>query len=409
MMNRPHSALMARWGLLADQSFWSRCSAAGFVALRRVLSLIFHALIALAGCIFFLVYSRFRGRSNVVLLVRTDALGDTVLFVPVLASLRSHFRDSRVVLVVRDSQMEMMNDCPYVDEVIGVDDRRFRRSVPYAVKTICRIARKRPSLAINGAYSRSFLSDEITVWSCSSRVVGWTGEWQDSLPVFKPFYDLFYSERLENEILPDVHELDRHAILLRALGVQDPNLLPMFWDKLSAPSERRRSRAEVKASGPSVVLVTGANNSIREWPFDSYVEIARRLKHHVPNVSILLVGSEGEKSRRPLGSPEMDCIVDLRGLTSLGGLIAIIRDSILVVGNETGPMHLAIAIGTPTVAIVGGGHFGRFMPYGDSHRHRFAVNRLECYSCSWNCSRVRPECIEGVRVDDVWQQILDIL
>jgi ADP-heptose:LPS heptosyltransferase len=93
---------------------------------------------------------------------------------------------------------------------------------------------------------------------------------------------------------------------------------------------------------------------------------------------------------------------DLRGETSLPELVDLLRQASLLVGNETGPVHLAIGIGIPTVCMFGGGDFGRFMPYGDSAKHRVVIIRLDCFQCNWICTRSRPECIVDVSADRMW-------
>ena len=85
--------------------------------------------------------------------------------------------------------------------------------------------------------------------------------------------------------------------------------------------------------------------------------------------------------------------------------------------NDTGPAHLSIALGTPTLVIVGGGHFGGFFPYPDGvapANARFAFHHLECYHCFWRCHK-RPTkfdvfpCISAIDEDQVWGELVELL
>jgi len=81
-----------------------------------------------------------------------------------------------------------------------------------------------------------------------------------------------------------------------------------------------------------------------------------------------------------------------------------------VVSNDTGPAHLSIALGRPTVVIVGGGHFGSFVPYPDDvtpGEARFVYQEMECYHCFWRCHKRADKyqlfpCIGAIGKDQVW-------
>ena len=102
------------------------------------------------------------------------------------------------------------------------------------------------------------------------------------------------------------------------------------------------------------------------------------------------------------------------GRTTLPGLAAVLAHAELLVGNETSAIHIAAAVGTPAVCIVGGGHYGRFMPYLVEEDGRplpvAAVHRMGCFHCDWRCVYHPPKgtpvpCIEKVEVEDVWAAV----
>jgi ADP-heptose:LPS heptosyltransferase len=310
--------------------------------------------------------------------------------------------------VVQDRLLPLARLCPFADEVIGIDVRAYRTSFTYAVGHLKAISRLRSEICVKGAYSRTLLADEIALWSNARMVVGWRGEWRDSLAVFKPLYDRMYSVRLDQELPPQMHELVRHKMLLQAVGITVGELKPMLW-----PGDHAADKTEsemLKDNGGSLrclVLITGAENQIRKWPFERYMELAARVRDAHPELLLYLVGNDkdltdsagGKSAGLPKG------VADLRCKTSLLELVDLLRQASLVVGNDTGPVHLAIGLGIPTVCVLGGGHFGRFMPYGDSAKHKVVINRLDCFQCNWNCARLRPECVLDVSVDRVWEEV----
>jgi ADP-heptose:LPS heptosyltransferase len=101
---------------------------------------------------------------------------------------------------------------------------------------------------------------------------------------------------------------------------------------------------------------------------------------------------------------------NLAGETSLTELVEIIRRAAFLVGNESAAIHIAAAVGTPSVCILGGGHYGRFMPYGVETGDRCSpipvIHRMDCFNCDWQCTQPHQKgeavpCITGITVDQV--------
>ena len=131
---------------------------------------------------------------------------------------------------------------------------------------------------------------------------------------------------------------------------------------------------------------------------------------------------EGKLLRRMLEAQALSSLVFHGppgcGKTTLAQLLDILNHAALVVSNDTGPAHLSIALGTPSVVIVGGGHFGCFVPYPDQacpDTARFVYEKMDCYHCFWNCPKRATNtdsfpCVEAVSMDAVWdaaEQLLD--
>ena len=110
-------------------------------------------------------------------------------------------------------------------------------------------------------------------------------------------------------------------------------------------------------------------------------------------------------------------IIDLTGTTTLPQLFDLMNNAALVVSNDTGPAHVAVGLGVPTVIVVGGGHFGCFVPYPESVRAekaRFVHQWMDCYHCFWRChKRDDPNasfpCVAAVTMDQVWEACVELL
>ena len=102
-------------------------------------------------------------------------------------------------------------------------------------------------------------------------------------------------------------------------------------------------------------------------------------------------------------------IVNLCGRTPLRVLAKIVEKARLLVGTDSLGIHVAAAVGTPNVCLLGGGHFGRVYPYGDPRRNRIVCNLMGCYGCNWKCLYDRARCIVEIGTDAVWDQVTALL
>ena len=122
--------------------------------------------------------------------------------------------------------------------------------------------------------------------------------------------------------------------------------------------------------------------------------------------SFLMLGSSPDKTACDLISTSLSAnSINLSGQTSLRRSAALIRRSRLLIGNESAAAHIASAVHTPAVVILGGGDFGRFYPTQNTSS---AVSLpLSCYSCNWDCRYPEPYCITGIN-PDVLRYAIDI-
>ena len=201
------------------------------------------------------------------------------------------------------------------------------------------------------------------------------------------------------------HEIVRHYKFLSALAGREiaPEPPRINW---------RDVVPDVAKAGPYVVLNPGSNEFGRRWPFASYLDVAEKLLAR--GLRVVIIGgvdeNAGDAAARFGSDPR---VIDLMGKTSLPELLDVLKHAAGVISNDTGPAHLSIALGTPTVVVVGGGHFGSFVPYpaeASPANARFVFEEMACYHCFWRChlraSRfdVFP-CVSAVPVDKVWREI----
>ena len=159
---------------------------------------------------------------------------------------------------------------------------------------------------------------------------------------------------------------------------------------------------------PARILAPCGSASIRDWNAAGYRQAIAALAP----CTVVLVGTQRDRHFAAhldwSGLPDVR-VVDLIGRTGIAELVAVIRRADLVMGAESAAFHVAAALGKRAVCIAGGGHWGRFVPWGLAGRTRILTRHLDCFGCDWKCRRAAVECIQGVLPEEVVRHARELL
>jgi ADP-heptose:LPS heptosyltransferase len=351
---------------------------------------------------------RVPGNSESILLVRIDAIGDFVVFTPALRHIRMSFPDSRIALVADEGLVDLASTCPSVDEVIPVNVRRYRRDFFYRVSFIRNLRQRAFDLVIHPTHSRTAEGDEVVYCSGAAKKVGIDGDLNNISEREKKNNDVYYTTLVKtpNKFSSEIDRNREFAAQITGTRIELADFQPELW---LTESDRAAARNLLKDAGldatqnPIATILPGAAWKGREWPTDGFAEVADRIVKQY-GIKILILGSRADISvASNVASGMRAPCVSLAGKTRLRELAALLELCAFYIGNETGPLHMAVAAGIPTLCIIGGGHFGRFYPYGDLNRHRMVCKKMECFNCNWKCIHETVRCIQEITVEDVWQ------
>jgi len=164
---------------------------------------------------------------------------------------------------------------------------------------------------------------------------------------------------------------------------------------------------------PYAIINFGANEPGRRWAFENFLAVAAELKKR--GLTVVFVGGPAEAAYKNCLAGEG--FVDLIGATTLDELLDLLRHAALVITNETGPAHLAIGLGAPTVTILGGGQFNGWMPFPSETappKERVVYRRMPCYGCLWNCTQPHRRgeaypCVAAVEIAEVLSAARDLM
>lgn len=348
-----------------------------------------------------------RRRGGGLLLVRMDGIGDMALFQPYVDAYREALGYSReqTTILGCDSWRALGPSLFPGYRLETIAEKRFEKSFLYRLKVCLRLRRAGYDTAVAPAFFRKVMLHDSLVLAtgAAERIVARATRSRRTQREFD------WTEARMTRVIATgehpTHEIVRHRRFVEAAsGRPLPPVKLVDWPIREVP---------VATDRPYAVLNFGSNEPGRNWPLDNYLDLGERLL--AAGVTPVFVGGARETAAKAKIAERFPDgrAVDLIGATSLIGLIDVMRRAALTVSNETGPGHLAILVGTPTVMIYGGGHAGSFMPYPEAPETRhaaFAHVPMECYHCLWLCRYPhRPAdpfpCIAAVPVDAVWAEV----
>lgn len=383
---------------------------------------------SLSEPLFRVVGRRFKQRCKIaqvqrVLIVRLDAIGDIILTTPFIRELRYCLPEAWIALVVSRTTFNLVELCPYVNEVLALEQpapgrliaaRRLWGALKFASGHFWR---RRFDVALVPRwdvdhYAASFLA----YFSGAPCRVGYSEKTTKLKSEVNRDYDLLYSRVFNNLQLR--HEVLRNLDLLKYLGLvpkEDSRLEVWTSDEDEAAVQRLLDASEQKPHEAWIALALGTTDPKKAWPLTRYIQIGKWLVER-GNIRLVLVGGEKESELGDRFVREVPSTVNLIGKLSLRQCAVLLKRCRLYVGNDTGPMHLAAAAGTPVVAIwchpVSGDlkHYNspaRFGPWGVPHR--MLQPSKSKGGCKEGCTASEPHCILGVHVRAVQEAMLSFL
>lgn len=350
-----------------------------------------------------------RGKSVVV--VRTDAIGDFILWLPyakrLYAELRRHHE--KVILVCNAAVSELAREELPV-EIFPIERKRFQFDPAYRFRTLRALRLLGAALTWHPVVSRDSIVGDPIVRACGAYAYGFAGGAKNQTYLERRLGDRFYGA-----LLPvgdaNLHEAAAHEAFL-AWALKDAR----------APTEKFvfQLPKKAKAASPYWILAPGAGKNERVWSANGFSLVIKKIARDFPGLRVKLLGSASEWT---LCQEILDASglpgENLAGQTGLTQMMRIVGGACFLVGNESAAIHAAALLRIPSVCIAGGGHFGRFVPYApEPHVERKApemvFREMECTGCGWQCRFPRDAsgaapCVALISVEEVWSAVEQML
>ena len=349
---------------------------------------------------------------NKILLLRMERIGDILMAVPAIKILRTRLPEAEIHLVVGSWNEKLARLIPDITTLETLNPAWLTRgeSATATIELIRRATKWRASgfdLAVN--FEPDIRTNGLLALSGASHRVGFHsggggGFLTRALPYDTTAHTAANALRLVDAILQTEPQQVSNDALRRYAGLKLPE------------DARLDASARLADAGPVVIGINpSGGRRLKQWGPDRFAQVATRLAraHHA---AVALVGAPED---RPLveailaAVPDDVRVVDLAGQLDLVGLAALCERLTILITGDTGPMHLAAAVGTPIVAIFGPSDPRRYAPLASKAR----VVRAELW-CS-PCNRIRqpptrcrdrlPDCLASIETDTVYRAADELL
>lgn len=291
-----------------------------------------------------------------VCIVKPSALGDVVQSLPVLAALRNRWPAAEFHWVIHRGLAGLLQGQPDLCGVIPFDRAaRGWRRVTTSWSLAQNLRRMRFDLTID--LQGLLRSGLMTAATAAPRRVGLASAREGAA--------WFYTDRVETP--PGVTAaVDRYWRVAQALGCAGP---PPAARLGITPELSHWARAQLAALPRPVVAVhPGAQWQTKRWPPAHFAELLRRAHEETGAGALLVCGPGEEPLCEAVSAPLRGPALNLGGKTSLLQLAAVLQQADLLIAGDTGPLHLAAAVGTPVVGLYTCSSPLRARPHGDGHR-----------------------------------------
>jgi len=323
-----------------------------------------------------------------ILVIRLYFLGDMLLSTPVLDALRRRFPDARITVLLKRRARDLLTGNPNVDEIIEYDGAERYHSPRWMLGLARTLRERRFDLAVD-----------------------LTGDHRSSLllrladPAFRVGFNHCGCGFLLDRAIPYRSEglvVDHLLGAVEPLGARPAERAPRLFLSEAELARSREILADVGISPgePYVVLSPGASWRYKRWSPKRFARLAEAVRER-RSLRSVVTGSEADRAiAREIVELSDGSAVGLAGATSVREFAGVAAAAAAFVGNDSGPMHLTAAVGTPVVALFGPSTPERFAPQGAPSR--IVWHRYRCCPCSEKrCVRPRDPCMEAITVEEV--------
>jgi len=331
---------------------------------------------------------------NEIFCFSNTAIGDTLFSTPVFRILKKNFPNKKIIAILNPKNYELFETNPYIDEIM-----LYNGKTKYFFHFLKKLKQKQPRLILL-LHSNEPQATPLSVLSGAKYII--------KIPNDKSPFNKWHT----NKIFPKIkgeHYIKIRLKFLEYLGIYEKDCKMDLFLK-----EKWKEKIDNFFKGISysklIGFQIGASTISRRWFNDKWALLGKKILKKYPNVKVILTGSPNEKylTNEVEKLINHKNILNLAGKFSLGEAAALINKLDLLVTPDTGPLHIATALKTPTVALFAAANYLETNACYDKDIHLYIQKEHTCFPCIDKSCKF-PKCMEQISVDEVLEKVDKVL
>lgn len=334
-----------------------------------------------------------------ILVIRLRFLGDVLISTPALRAIKEKYPHIHLSYLTEEIGIDILKNNPYIDNVIVFEKNKFQNLPVYRVlfeyiKFFKRLRDEKFDIVID-----FFCNPRSALFTYMSGAQYRLGMYHK---VRKHFYNIL-CDRTE----AGTSAVDFYLSFLKKLSIEVNNKdLFLLLSSNEIDYKENFYKENLKNNRPTIGLFVGGTHQSKIWQSENFVRLGNRLICEY-GFNVIIFGGPKEKDKISIMKQRVKEGVVFVSDVSIRELSAIISGCSAFVTNDTGPMHISVALGVPTIALFGPGEPDVWFPYLDNKKNFLLHNKLPCWPChpeGYNCSEYT--CMKMISVDDVITTVL---
>jgi lipopolysaccharide heptosyltransferase II len=332
-----------------------------------------------------------------ILVFTTKGLGDALFLSPLIVSLKDSFLQSHLAVLCVPRVEEIFRNNPDVDKIIIFDERGKQKNLVSRLGLVFKLRKERFDIAfiVKPSLSRALLLKYAGI----KELIGFNNPksgWLLTVRIPPPRKAL--------------HKIDYFLSMAEYLGLKINQrkyiFYPSWQDKIYI--EKLFTEERVPLNLPLIIINPGANWYPKRWPLENFTELIKKVKEQFP-VNILITGAYKDKdlSQSIIRESGRE-VFDFTGRTTLGQLGALMQEADIVISADSGPMHIAAAVGKKVIALFGPTSALITGPY-PLGEHIIIQKKVSCSVPCYDKECRDYRCMKAITVDEVLEKVEGLL
>jgi len=332
-----------------------------------------------------------------ILLIRTDRIGDVALSTPAIKAAYEAYLNSFIAFAVQPYAKDIVEGNPYLDEIIIFDKEKTHKGIWGMLKFAQTLKEKKFDITIilhptNRVHIATFLAG-------ISERVGYNKKMGFLLTKKIPHTKQFGRK----------HELEYTLDVLRAGGIEPKDNKPFIpiGEEAESRIEELLSSKGVAGDDLIVAIHPGASCPSKRWDAAKFAGLADKIVENFNTKVIIIAGPEDVILGNKVNSLVRHNAVNLSGVLSVKELAFLLKRCVLFISNDSGPVHIAVAVGTPVISIFGRNEKGlspvRWRPLG---KDDIVIHKdVGCQKCLAHDCKINFKCLKAIEVNEVLEAV----